>query len=182
MGIPIRQSGMSSREYNFILDRVKQKLTGWKANLLSLARCAVLIQASSPAIPSYVMQCAALPRRVLDGIERVNRNFLWGSMDNQRKMHWVGWQKVTRAKEEGGLGLQTARGRNIALLAKLNWRLHTEQDMLWARVLKQKYCSSRRARAINTDRLPCSQVWTAIKRGREVFNKGSMWLVGRDSN
>ena len=28
LGIPIRQLGMSSREYNFILDRVKQKLAG----------------------------------------------------------------------------------------------------------------------------------------------------------
>ncbi|KAK9988377.1 hypothetical protein SO802_028616 [Lithocarpus litseifolius] len=54
--------------------------------------------------------------------------------------------------------------------------------MLWARVLKQKYCTGRRASAINADHLPCSQVWTAMKRGREVFNKGSMWLVGRDSN
>jgi len=72
LGIPIRQPGMSSREYNFILDGVKQKLVGWKANLLSLAGHVVLIQASSAAIPSYVMQCAALPGRVLDDIDRVN--------------------------------------------------------------------------------------------------------------
>ena len=85
---------------------------------------------SSAAIPSYVMQCAALPGRVLDGIDRVNRNFLWGTTENQRRMHCVGWQKVTRTKEEGGLGIQTVRGRNTAFLAKLNWRLHTEQDML----------------------------------------------------
>ena len=71
-------------------------------------------------------------------------------------MHWVEWQKVTRTKEEGGLGLQTTGGRNTSLLAKLNWRLHTEQDMLWARVLKQKYCTGRRASAMNADRLPCS--------------------------
>ena len=173
---------MSSQEYNFILDRVKQKLASWKTNLLSLARRTVLIQVSLAAIPSYVMQCAALPGRVLDGIDRVSRNFLWGTTENQRKIYWVGWKKVTRTKEEGGLGLQTTRGRNIALFAKLNWRLHTEQDMLWTRVLKQKYCTGKRASAINADRLSCSQVWFAMKRGREVFNKGSMWLVGRDNN
>ena len=120
LGIPIRQLGMSSREYNFILDRVKQKLLGWKANLLSLARRAMLIQMSSAAIPSYVMQCAAVLGRVLDGIDQVNRNFLWSTTKNQRRMHWVGWQKVTRTKEEGGLGIQMARGRNTTLLAKLN--------------------------------------------------------------
>ena len=37
LGIPMRVPGASSQDYNFILDRVKQKLTGWKANLLLLA-------------------------------------------------------------------------------------------------------------------------------------------------
>lgn len=96
----------------------------------------VLIQTTSTAIPSYVMQCASLLGRVLDGIDRVNHNFLWGTTENQRKMHWIGWQKVTKIKEEGGHGLQTTRGRNTTLLVKLNWMLHTQQDSLWARVLK----------------------------------------------
>ena len=48
-------------------------------------------------------------------------------MDLARKIHWVGWQKVTKPKDEGGFGLQTAKGRNIALLAKLNWRLATKK-------------------------------------------------------
>ena len=76
LGIPMRMSGASSQDYNFILDRVKQKLAGWKANLLSLAGRNVLIQASSTAIPSYVMQCTLLPEKILDGIDRVNHNFL----------------------------------------------------------------------------------------------------------
>lgn len=55
LGIPLKQTRTSSQEYNFILDRVKQKLAGWKANMLSLASRIVLIQASSAAIPAYVM-------------------------------------------------------------------------------------------------------------------------------
>ena len=103
-----------------MLDRVKSKLVGWKANLLSMARRAVLIQASSSAVPAYIMQSNLLPSMVLDGIDWVNRNFLWGSTANKRKMHWVGWKKVTRPKDEGGLGLQITKGRNTALLVKLN--------------------------------------------------------------
>ena len=66
----------SSLEYNFVLDRVKQKLAGWKANMLSFAGRAILIQASFAVIPSYIMQCAKLLGRILDGIDWVNRNFL----------------------------------------------------------------------------------------------------------
>ena len=76
LGFPLKQPGSSSQDYNYILDRVKQKLAGWKANMLSLTGCTVLIQASSAAIPAYVMQCSQLPCKALDGINRVNRNFL----------------------------------------------------------------------------------------------------------
>ena len=55
LGIPIKHPGSSSQDYNFILDRVKQKLASWKANMLSLAGCFVLIQASLATIPAYVM-------------------------------------------------------------------------------------------------------------------------------
>ena len=158
LGIPIRHLRSSSHEYNFVLDRVKQKLAGWKANMLSFAGHAILIQASSAAIPSYIMQCAKLPGRILDEIDRVNRNFLWGTMETAKKIHWVGWQKVTRTKEEGGLGLQVAKGRNTAFLAKFNWRLHTEREAQWAQVLWQKYHSNRRLNASNPDKSSCSQV------------------------
>ena len=41
----------------------------------------VLIQASSLAILAYTMQCAHLPNKILQGIEKFNRIFLWGSTD-----------------------------------------------------------------------------------------------------
>jgi len=47
-----------------------------------------------------------------------------------KKMHWVGWGKVTKLKEEGGLGIQSARGRNLALLTKINWRFQIEGESL----------------------------------------------------
>ena len=133
LGIPIKHPNSSSQDFNFILDRVKGKLAGWKANLLSLAGRAVLVQSSTETIPSYAMQCSYLSDRILQGVDHVNRNFIWGSTDTVKKMHWVGWHKVTKSKSEGGLGLQTAKGRNVALLAKLNWRLHTERESPWAR-------------------------------------------------
>ena len=160
------------------MDRVKQKLAGWKANLLSLAGRTVLIQASISTIPAYVMQSTTLPKKLLDDIDRVNRNFLWGSSDSSKRMHWVGWHKVTKAKDQGGLGIQSARGRNQALLTKLNWRFRTEKDALWAKVLRSKYCNNRRLHARASDKLPCSRVWKAIQKGSEVFHKGIQWILG----
>ncbi|XP_075645075.1 uncharacterized protein LOC142616073 [Castanea sativa] len=165
LGFPIKHRGTSNQDLNFILDKVKQKLARWKANLLSLAGRSVLIQASTSTIPAYIMQCTALPNKLLNNIDRVNRNFLWGSLVSSKRTHWVGWHEVTKLKEKGGLGIQSARGRNQALLAKLNWRFHTEKDALWAKVLKSKYCSNQRINARKKDKLPCSRVWEAMKKG-----------------
>ena len=182
LGIPIRQQGSSPNDFNFILDKMKQKLAGWKSNLLSMAGRAVLIQSSLSTIPAYVMQCASLPSKIHKGIDRISRNFLWGSTESVRKMHWVGWSKITKPKEEGGLGFQTAKGRNTALLAKLNWRFNSEKDSLWAQVLRKKYCTRQRLNSNNTHKLPCSQVWKGIKVGQETFQKGVRWTLGHNSN
>lgn len=127
LGFPLNHPRDRKHDFDFVLDRVKKKLAGWKANLLSMASRLVFIHASSSTNPNYAMQYVALPNKILKGIDRVNRNFLWGSTDLVRKMHWVKWEEVTKPKEIGGLGIQTAKGRNMALLAKLNWRFHTEK-------------------------------------------------------
>ena len=58
----------------------------------------------------------------------LNRNFLWNSTSTKQSMHWVGWREVTTPKDVGGLGLQTAKGRNTTLLANLNWIFHTRMS------------------------------------------------------
>ena len=127
------------------------------------------------------MQCFYLPGRVLDGLDRVNRNFLLGSTESAKKIHWVGWEKVIKSKEEGGLGRQTAKGRNVALLSKLNGRFHMEGEAPWVNVLKMTYCNNRRRAAANADKLPCSFIWATMKKGLDTVNKGCRWLVTKNS-
>ena len=181
LGFPIRHQGYSSQDFKFVLDRVKQKLASWKASLLSFAGRTIPVQASSLTIPAYVMQCNALPCKLLDNIDRVNRNFLWGSSESVKKMHWVGWQKVTRPKIKGELSLHTTKGRNLSLLAKLNWQFHSEKDSLWSKALRSKYCNRQRLNAKNPAKLPCSNVWLAMKKCEDIFRKGTRWVVGRNS-
>ena len=94
----------------------------------------------------------------------------------------MGWEKITKPKKVGGLGLQTSKGRNTALLAKLNWRFHTEGDAFWVRVLKHKYCSQQRLRSRNQNKLPCFRTWAGMKKGRATFQEGAVWVPSRESN
>ena len=125
LGFPIKHKG-TRQDYGFILDHMKSKMAGWKSNLLSLAGRIVLTQSVTSTIPSYVMQHTTLPPKILQGIDKLNRDFLWGTSESRKKVHLIGWNKITKAKEEGGLSIHAAKPKNIALLAKLNWRFHTE--------------------------------------------------------
>ena len=129
LGFPIKHLG-TPQDFGHIIDRIKSKLVGWKANLLSFAGRVVLTQSMTSTIPNYTMQFIALPAKIHQGIDRLSRNFLWGSSENKKKLHLISWEKVAKSKKEGGLGIQAAKPKNTALLAKLNWRFNSEKSSL----------------------------------------------------
>ena len=178
LGFPIKHRGVPRNRMNFIVEKVMSKLVGWKASFLSFAGRAVLVKSVMSTIPNYVMQATTLPTHLCEKLDKINRDFLWGSTSEKRRLHLVCWNKIIRPKEEGGLGIQAAKFKNLALLAKLNWRLNQEKDSIWAKVILRKYCSVERIRVREPDRLPCSPNWRAIKAGFQTFADGICWGVG----
>ena len=91
--------------------------------MVSMAGRIILSQSVILVVPSYVVQNCILLSRVQNGLNRINKNFLSGSTKEAKKMHMVNWGKVTKPEAKGGLGLQETKGRNLALAAKLCWRM-----------------------------------------------------------
>lgn len=65
--------------------------------------------------------------------------FSLGSKGENKKIHWLSWDKISEKKHNGGLGFKDLRCYNLALLAKQGWRLLNGGDSLLRRVLKTKY-------------------------------------------
>uniref|UniRef100_A0A2N9HJ77 Reverse transcriptase domain-containing protein n=1 Tax=Fagus sylvatica TaxID=28930 RepID=A0A2N9HJ77_FAGSY len=132
LGFPLSPNGRSTRDFDFVVEKVQAKLSNWKAKLLSPA---------------------------------------------DRKMHMISWDKVCRPKDLGGLGFYSTKSRNLALLAKLNWRVMEEHDSLWEKTLIAKYCPN----GIMDERLRTkrsgSSNWKGLRKGHEVFRKGLRWVV-----
>ena len=142
----------------------------WKSNFISLASRIILTQSVTSIIPSYVMQYATFLPKILQRVDKLNRNFLWGSSETKKKVYLIGWNKVTKAKEESSMGIQAAKPKNTALLAKLNWRFHTNKSSLWVRILSSKY----QGRPKSSVALPtCSTTWAGLKKRRGYLPK---WL------
>ncbi|GKV08919.1 hypothetical protein SLEP1_g20489 [Rubroshorea leprosula] len=178
LGIPITAKKIKQADCNFILDKVRSKLAGWKAKFFTMAGRTTLIKSVLAAIPNYYMQSQMLPSSTLKDLDKISRNFLWGSTENQPKMHLVSWEKITQPKSYGGLGIKAAKEANLAAMCKLNWRLHTEKHALWNRVLSTKY-------HINNCRFQypnlCSPVLHNFKKGSMLFSEGLKWIP-RDGN
>ena len=53
------------------------------------------------------MQCNVVlfQLKVCEAVEKSNRDFLWGSMQEKRKLHMVKWSTVTLPKNLEGLGI-----------------------------------------------------------------------------
>ncbi|GAU40964.1 hypothetical protein TSUD_187210 [Trifolium subterraneum] len=139
LGMPTVMGRSKHQVFNFIQEKIWNKLKGWKEKNLSFAGRSTLIKVVAQAIPTYLMSSFLIPKGVCGQMEKMICNFWWGSSTDQKKIHWVNWAKVCRNKQSGGMGFRDLRAFNEALLAKQGWRLITQPTSLVAQVLKAKY-------------------------------------------
>lgn len=70
LGMPITRRSLKSRDFNHILENIKNKLTSWKSSHLSFVRRVTLAKTVVEYIPTYSMMTCSLSLR------SASRNFL----------------------------------------------------------------------------------------------------------
>lgn len=98
-----------------------------------------LIKSNMSNLPIYFMSIYKMPTAVANQIEKIQRQFLWGDSKEKKRLHLVKWDKVTKHRRFGGLGIKKLLEHNEALLAKWWWRFSREKDALWVKVVSRKY-------------------------------------------
>ncbi|XP_070018033.1 uncharacterized protein [Nicotiana sylvestris] len=141
LGFPIINNRPKPLDFQFVIDNLRNKLSSWKINFLTLAGRATLAKAALNAIPNHNMQYISLLKKTLYKIDKIQRDFIWGTTATKRKIHYVSWDVVTLPKDLGGLGILKAWHKNQAILAGLAWRLFTNPSTLWANTLIQNSCN-----------------------------------------
>ncbi|PKH69476.1 hypothetical protein CRG98_050138, partial [Punica granatum] len=117
--------------------------------------------------------CSILPKNVLNTLDKINRDFLWGSSDEKRKVQLINWDTVTKPKWEGGLGIRKMESKNQATFA---WRFLHEQGSLWAQVLRHKYFDSNLSPKFphsDSD----SDSWNVLHKGRDICISGYRSII-----
>ncbi|XP_062028661.1 uncharacterized protein LOC133744595 [Rosa rugosa] len=177
LGLPTYLGRNRTEPFAYIKENLSKKLAGWQGKLLSSAGKDLLIRVVAHALPSYAMSCFLLPKEFCDDLHQMCVRFWWGSKSNERKIHWMSWERLCRSKEEGGMGFRDLHAHNLALLAKQGWRLLRNPGTLVSRLFKARYfpgSSFLEAPAPNH----ASACWRGIFAASSVLRGGIRWQKG----
>lgn len=84
-----------------IIENVKIRLSSWKSRHLSMGGRVVMINSILNLIPLYTISFYMAPCKVNNQIKNIQARFPWGGSENKNKVHWVSWENVCVAKENG---------------------------------------------------------------------------------
>ncbi|BFG40546.1 hypothetical protein CerSpe_268200 [Prunus speciosa] len=127
------------------------------------------------------MNCFILPKSFCDELNSLIAKFWWSGDRSKRKIHWLCWQNLCKAKKEGGLDFRDLRALNFALLAKQGWHFIQHPNLLVARLFQGKYY-------VNSsfwdapEGKHSSFCWRSIFAAKQVLVRGTKWQVGDGSS
>ncbi|CAL1398112.1 unnamed protein product [Linum trigynum] len=180
LGVPVIHGRVTKDTYKYILENIDKRISGGKARNLSLAGRVTLAMSVLNALPNYTMQTAVIPVSVCDLIDKKIRAFVWGA--EQGKSHLVTWETICKPKEEGGLGLRSARALNLAYLMKLVWLFLNDESALWVKVLQGKYFKKALMGGLVMKKSRSSRLWKAMMEVWPAVKQSLIWDVRSGHN
>ena len=161
---------------------MEKKLSGWKRLYLSKGGRLTLLKSTLSSLPTYYLSLFTVPKVVAMRLERIQRNFLWGSLAECFKYPLVVWEKVCLPRELGGLGICNLVSFNQALLGKWLWRYGHETSHLWRRVIAMKYREGKGGWSTRVCRRAHGYgLWRSISEGWKSFSRHVSFVVGDGS-
>ncbi|KAF7843116.1 reverse transcriptase [Senna tora] len=177
LGLPTLWERSKVVALSFVREKMMRKIQSWKKNVLSQAGREILIKAVASSVPAFPMVVFKFPKVFCKDLDAAVARFWWDKKEGGGGIHWQAWNKITRSKKEGGLGFRDFEAFNVALLAKLAWRLLMCLNELWVKVIKGIYFPNssflearKGARA--------SWGWSSLIVGRDALKLDLGWRVG----
>ncbi|KAF5448516.1 hypothetical protein F2P56_029042 [Juglans regia] len=164
------------------MEKVQNKLQGWKSKILSQAAKTVFIRAVASSILSYVMSSTLVPKAITKNLDSLFRRFWWGFEDRKKKKFTPkSWNSISIPKSLGGLGIRTMSSFNSALVLKNVWSLLNGPNSLWKEVISKKYLGSKTFFEA-APKVSDSRFWKSLLKQREFLRSSACYQINNGSS
>jgi hypothetical protein len=181
LGVPISKTNPRATNWSHLLDKLRNRISSWGANWLSLAGRIVLIKSVLASVPIYQNSLLLAPGSIINQLEALQRRFLWeGGKQTNKRAHLISWDKVSKPLMEGGLSLKNAKVQNLALGAKLLWHIISGKTAWCKEALWKKYFRGPRRRCVEhlSSEQTGSPIFTLCRKVIDQFTSHLTWVPG----
>jgi hypothetical protein len=91
LGLPLGASFNLKAMWAGLEDLMLRRLSPWKRLYLSKGGRVTLIKSTLSNMPTYMLSLFPIPADVVKHFEKIQRDFLWGGMNDEFKYHLVEW-------------------------------------------------------------------------------------------
>ncbi|XP_022004235.1 uncharacterized protein LOC110901755 [Helianthus annuus] len=99
LGLTVRANMNRIVNWSPVYDIFRNWLARWKSQLLSIGGRVVIIKSVLESLSCYYFSLYKAPKKVISDLESMIKKFLWGGSSEEKKMHWINWDRVSSPKK-----------------------------------------------------------------------------------
>ncbi|XP_028554324.1 uncharacterized protein LOC114580555 [Dendrobium catenatum] len=130
LGIPISIKKPSIIDFSPLIDVISNKLSGWKAKLLSFAGRLQFLRYTIWNTIAYWIRGAIIPKSCCKQIDKLASRFLYSGDANAKKLHLISWRNTYKPKVAGGLGVPSLNAIRFANSCSIISRMYNFPSLL----------------------------------------------------
>ncbi|KAL8113024.1 hypothetical protein AgCh_020371 [Apium graveolens] len=178
LGMPMCIGRQKGQTFQFVKDKIKQKLQGWRSKGICKPGKVTLLKTAAQSVPNFWMNLFLIPESVCDDIERLMNSYWWeNGAGSTPGIRWRSWKRLCAVKEGGGLGMKELYKFNIAMLAKQGWRLVNNVNPLVSSLMKARYYPKEDFLNAAMGSNP-SFMWRSILTAQDLLKHGCRRRIG----
>ncbi|GLJ40125.1 hypothetical protein SUGI_0821990 [Cryptomeria japonica] len=128
----------------------------------------------------YYMPCYRASHKALSILDGLLKSFIWEGLWEEKKIPLINWDTTCLLKVDGGIGLRKMNLQNLALGAKLAWKMYSNPQKGWCRLMSLKYLDSHEPERIFTlaNSTGGSPIWKFIWESCRIITEHLSWNLG----
>uniref|UniRef100_A0A8I7B7M4 Uncharacterized protein n=1 Tax=Hordeum vulgare subsp. vulgare TaxID=112509 RepID=A0A8I7B7M4_HORVV len=129
------------------------------------------------SLPMFLLSFFEVPIGVRKRLDFYRSHFFWKSDEAKKKYRLTRWDFICRPKYQGGLRIENLKVKDICLLSKWLYRISTETEGMWVKILRNKYLHSKTLAQV-TSRPNDSPFWKGLMKINVIFFQKVKFVVG----